>query len=680
MEVTNKMARLQGRVFDILEGIDRSIGESRAFELIGEDGTFAVPFRLRRAIARTALHMLQEGRRAGGDFWKKGKTQSEIDAIEAKIAAGRAGMAAGKKKRKRKRREKQAQDLGLEGSKKAEFLAKSDLRRRPKKKKKKKKAAAAAPKDRDDGAPPPPPAAGAAQAVEGGPTDARKKADARTARKIKKKLTLPSGDIPADPRRRGKKKLAGKALEVSMKARRKKGRPEVASAPDVDEKVAALGRAREKLKRVGAGREQRHAPPGMPRGRRRRMIGPEDEDPSVQINYKNVLGRIKGFINDQGRGPNHDEIRDMERRERKSVAGRRIGLPSEFKAHRARKEKDLEALEKERQRRSRGVPGRVAQGPVRPFEGRPRVGKIKAGLGAKAGKLARMRGRHRLLRNRDHDAAKGYDVDEPRTTGPSADWKGHSKDPDSGEVTHSSGKKENKKFANSHTFRSSDDDAMLHTDKSRKGSRGSADSDEFVFTGNTDEDPRNKWYRVSKEGGYASAMASLGKSYHKSKAMRQKVIDKVKSTGFVDSEGHQINVRPTGAMHNERGACVRKPGPKDSKGRPKIDPATGKPIKGPLTAAGKALKRTDPGEFYRLCKGSHDGPGGTKKGRIEYGRGFDPQHDDASKVNRLHKAAEGGKAEVPWDNIKQHAAIRPHRRGQFKQKIRRVGASAERQG
>jgi hypothetical protein len=279
--------------------------------------------------------------------------------------------------------------------------------------------------------------------------------------------------------------------------------------------------------------------------------------------------------------------------------------------------------------------------------------------------------RHTLphLRNRDHDDAKGYDPDEPRFPGRAP--RGPSKSGDSsvtskkdgyhtdksGKEVHSSGKSSNKKFANATTFRDSDDDAMLHTDKSKKGSRATASDSEFAFKGNVKKDPRQKWYRVSKQGGYASAMASLGKSYHKAGDMRSKVMAKVKSTGFVDDDGHQINVKPTGAIHNERGACVKQKN-------------------GELTALGKHLKKTQPSEFYRLCKGSH-GPSGSPD-RNEYERGFDPKHDDAKSINRLHKAAEGGKAAKPSANIEKHALAKPGRAQSIHNYVRRIGSHAGR--
>jgi hypothetical protein len=448
----------------------------------------------------------------------------------------------------------------------------------------------------------------------------------RKRKKVASKTPQPSSDDGADDEgadktyldKRGKKLSLMTGLSRMGKRRREgkigSGGPTRRPGRSVADKVAALRKADERLGVVGAGegRGSKKAPPGMPRGGRRAM-----------------------------RQPTHGVI------------------PSEFRAHQGRKGVDLAALEKERQRRSPGVKGGRERfmGPLRGGELPPRIGHTPAGLTAKAGKLARMRGRHPSLRDREHDTAKGYHKAPP--------------------AVHSSGKKSNKKFANATTFRDSDDDAMLHTDKSHSGSRANADTSEFAFHGNTEEDPRNKWYRVSKEGGYASAMASLRKVYGKSQAMRGKVISKVKSTGFVDGSGHQIDVKPTGSLHNERGSCVRKAGPKDKDGKALRD-SDGNKIKGPLSAAGQALKKRNPSEFYRLCKGSHDDIGGTKKGRSEYERGFDPRHDDASKINRLHKAAERGKKDKPSRNIAIHQMARGPRRAQFKAKMRRIGASARR--
>jgi hypothetical protein len=321
--------------------------------------------------------------------------------------------------------------------------------------------------------------------------------------------------------------------------------------------------------------------------------------------------------------------------------------------YRASANADFQSLSDERKRRGRGRGNRDSARRIDPDTGK-KVGPDKHGMAqgvtdpsdpnyaerstrAKAAKLRRAQFTNPSSRDREHDDAKGYSKDEhPK-------WKGHHKDPDTGENVHSSGKKNNKKFANATTFGNSDDDAMLHTDKSKAGSRGSAGDDQFAFVGDTDRDPRQKWYRVSKEGGYASAMASLGKSYHKDQETSQRVIDKVKGTGFADSSGHQINVRPTGDLHDERPACQ-----KDKDGN--------------LGQAGQALQARDPKEFYRLCKGSHDGVGGTKKGRSEYKTGFGPEHDDKDKITGLHKAAESGKKDKPSRNIAQDAAARQSRR------------------
>ena len=381
---------------------------------------------------------------------------------------------------------------------------------------------------------------------------------------------------------------------------------------------------------------------------------------------KRKKARAKSFERKRGRAPDEDELASLEKQpkfiqQKAKAAGEKIAkragkkdqkfsrpgrtpggrwempqpkygeFPKKHRDAQDKKKKDLDWLEKERQRRSageRGTHGHKFVGPLHRGQRRDR----KAGIVGKAGKLTRLRYKNPKSRDREHDKAKGYDPDE--------------KD------VHSSGKEGNKKFANATTFRDSDDDAMLHTDKSKSGSRGSADGSEFVFKGDTEKDPRQKWYRVSKQGGYASAMASLGKAYHKSPDMRNKVISKVKSTGFVDGSGHQIDIKPTGALHNERGACTKR--------------GSGK-----LTTLGKALKKRNPSEFYRLCKGAH-GISGTKAGRSEYGtksaggdfkpKSFDPRHDDAAKLHRLHKAAERGKADKPSANIAQHREARPVRR------------------
>jgi len=567
MAVTSRMGQRHAQVADILNDINESIGSSSARDLVDEDAaTYVVPRGLRRAVARTALHMLQE--MAGINYYtpkRKRAYQAYLDGLKS----GETPLKA--------RQFHTKDDPGASAR-----LKSRDAAERKDKKRRKKKVASKTPQ---------PPAEDRAD---------DKDVDKTYLDKHGKKMSLMPGLS-----RMGKRRREGKIGS---------GGPTKRPGRSVADKVASLRKADERLGAIGAkeGRGSKTAPPGMPPGFQRPM-----------------------------RQPVHGTI------------------PSEFRAHQRRKGVDLDALEKERQRRSPGVKGGRERfmGPLRAGELPPRIGHKAAGLTAKAGKLARMRGRHPSLRNREHDTAKGYDKSPP--------------------PVHSSGKKSNKKFANATTFRDSDDDAMLHTDRSHSGSRASADTSEFAFHGNTEQDPRQKWYRVSKEGGYASAMASLRKVYGKSKAMRNKVVSKVKSTGFADSSGHQINVKPTGSLHNERGACVRKPGPKDQHGNALRD-SDGNKIKGPLTAVGKALKKRDPSEFYRLCKGTHDDVGGTKKGRSEYERGFDPRHDDASKVNRLHKAAELGKADKPTDNIKTHMVARGPRRGAYEKLVRGVGAHAER--
>lgn len=620
MAVTRKMTMRHKRVGNILESINRDIGESGALELIGEDGTFSVPMGLRRAIARTALVMIEamdpeeRKRRAElrkkGEHWKIGLSPSEIAKREEKVEKGRKRIAGQKKKRKAKRKAKKA-----------------------------------APKRKDGGdGGPPDDAAGAAQAVDGGPTDARKDADAAKGVKT-------AGDKVRDAYASKKtgRPLKGAAVFSKMDKRirsgdldiGKKGKP----ARGVKGKVAALRKAadagREAIQKAKKGRkggEQRQAPPGMPRGGRWDMPQPK-----------------------------------------------RGTIPSEFRGHQKKKQSDLAALEKARQQRSGGVKGHRPPfiGPMRVGELPPRKGHKARGLRSKAGHLARLRYMDPELRDKKHDVAKGYDPEDKlakiRDRHPRLDTdqatsrrdrhmgrlkkhptkKGYHLDADGREV-HGSGKSDNKKFANATTFGNSDTDALLHTDKSKEGARGSADDDEFVFKGDTKKDPRNKWYRVSKEGGYAAAMASLGKAYHKSGKFRSKVVAKVKSTGFTDGQGHQIDVKPTGSLHNERGACFGKKS-------------------GQLTKVGKAMKKNNPSEFYRLCKGSHDGEGGTKKGRSEYTRGFDPRHDDPTKQHKLHKAAEAGKAEEPHANIARHAAARPLRRSAIQSKIGRISNAARRQ-
>jgi len=605
MATTAKTNRRSMRVLSILQDLNESIGGSGALSLVGESAsTYAVPRGLRRAVARTALRMIQEAYN-----WKEGKSPEEIAAILKKDASGRAKMADQKAASKRKALGKKADELGLDGEERAKFISNPDRR--------KKKPRTDAPRSGSDAPPPPPGDEGAApgQTLEREPT---------LADKIKKIKANPRrSEEPVDPRRRGKKAIHGGALKASLAARRGKARPEATT--------------------------QTHDPAPSRRGKMRR--------PSYEV---------------PGTHPDKFSWDDEER----EWGG--------FEGREKTKSGDLDALEKDRRKRGLGRGKRGAPG----YE--------PAALRAKASKLTRERLKHPAFRHpgeggesgegrdQDKDIAKGYfhKRDSEGVTHEHPKWAGHHVD-DSGDTVHSSGKKDNKKFANATTFGASDDDAMLHTDKSQEGSRASADDDEFVKVGDTEEDPRNKWFRVSKEGGYASAMASLGKSYHQDKAQRGQVISKVKSTGFTDSSGHQIDVKPTGALHNERGACVRRPAVyKDGK----------KVREGGLTAVGKALKARDPSEFYRLCKGSHDGPGGTVKGRSEYGsssgegddavhrpNGFDPKHDDGAKLRQLHKAAELGKGAPPRGAGGRGSfglGTRRKRRDDLTDKVRSIGRQA----
>lgn len=299
-----------------------------------------------------------------------------------------------------------------------------------------------------------------------------------------------------------------------------------------------------------------------------------------------------------------------------------------------------------------------AQAAGGPAKGDTRTGDIhgvKHSPLVKASKLMNMR-LNRADGGQAWDPGAGH-ARHPAPEKPASPTYHHNKS--TGGVVHSSGKKENKKFANNTTFRSTPDDAMLHTDNTPSGARGSAGDDEFAFHGDTKKDPRQKWYRVSKEGGYASAMASLNKIYHKDPKMRAKVIAKVRSTNFPGAQGHSIHVDPTGALHNERTACMR-----DKKGN--------------LHPEGRRLQQHDPEKFYRLCKGSHNTEGGrpvsgTAQGRSEYGAGFDPKHQDSHKLFKLHRAAQaGGKAEQPHANIAQHMAARPLRRKTLKKSVRHM--------
>ena len=583
MPTPAQMRQRSSRVLNILQSINESIGSSGVLELGEVEGH-----------GRTPLIMLQEMSAKSASTHHK-KLQQKHQAYKDSLPDDHEHKNISFNKYKLKDR----QDRGEVGKGTPRKAQKEQGKKRP------------ARKDRGAGGsggddqPPEEPPTGAAQAAAGGA--------AFKGREIRKKIKgAPIGDIPADPRRRSGRKLAGGALQSTFTKRRGEGRPEFAAGASVHDKIAALQKSHDDLKDMfhqatGGKTISRKTSPG------RRGLMPKPK-----------FGIVGGE-----HAPRPE-----------SRGGREKLRHGGHDWYEKQKQADLDELEKDRQQRGlgRGKRGDADYAP--------------AALRAKVSKLKRERLKHPAFRDREHDDAKGHfikkreDPSRPgkvsRTHDEHPKWAGHYVD-DSGKTVHGSGKKSNKKFSNATTFGASDDDAMLHTDKSKTGSRGSAKDDEFVFHGDTDEDPRQKWYRVSKEGGYASAMASLGKSYHKEPGMRSKVVSKVKSTGFIDGSGHQINVKPTGAMHGERPACFKRKG-------------------GALTRLGKLLKQRDPSEFARLCKGSHDGVGGTKKGRSEYDAGFDPRHDDSSKSNRLHKAAEAGKAEKPSANIAAHAAVKAGRR------------------
>ena len=626
------------RVADILNSINEAIGNSNALALIGEDTGGSVPYGLRQGVARTALFMLQE--------MSAPSAASHHDRLKQKHKDYKASLSD----------EHENKNISFNKFKKLDreergAIGKGTPRRGNRKPAR--RAAAPGTSRGGDPRPPAPPAAGA-QAVGGdAPTGARKKADKKAApfskaekdlaARIKPRLTKPKGTEmghDATYRYKGGKKLPKEAAWKRMVKRVAGGE----LSPDGT--VASRGK------------------PSLPAGRRGRPNYPDS------IRRGPFAGTPRGEY--VGSTPESGEIDDPERH----------GGAWDF--HQDEKSKDLAALERLRQDRGRAH-GKRGDDDF-----------VPASTKAKINKLRRLRMKHPAFRHpgedgksgegRDlsKDVAKGYfhkrdrgeDGEEGETTHEHPKWAGHHTDPDTGELVHSTGKKANADFANATTFGASDDDAMLHTDKSKEGSRGSADDDEFVVKGDTEEDPRNKWFRVSKEGGYASAMASLGKSYHKDKAVRGKVVSKVKSTGFTDATGHQINVKPTGALHNERGACVK---------RPAVFKNGVKVREGGLTAVGKALKKRNPHEFYRLCKGSHDGPGGTVKGRSEYGttdgdgahkpKGFDPQRDDAPKLRKLHKAAELGKGAPPSGaGGRGEKAARPGRRADIEKRVRSTGA------
>ena len=607
-----KIKRCAQRVFNILNSINEDIGKYGALQLIDEDGAFPSFIGLRR----NTLRMLDEA---------KARSKAYFKAQRVKIRAAQ---------------KKKANELGISHDALLDRNAEERYKKRQDDNKVKREKARKGKAGRK---------LGHIDHI------AQEKAAGRTP------MNWKDFENAEYKKYRDKEDAAGRK-PMAFRHYKHEGDPEGYERQDIREKKA---KKRQQVK----GRVKKFVSQGKKFGSDQGVVSRSIEKEGRTPGYRGDM-RVAGGpgrLVPGRRGRPDKRVPDFVR------AGSKTGLygqrPGEFAGQEADKKKGLDWLEKERQRRSAGERGRELPGPTREFERRLSFGGRKASVLAKAGKLARMRRTLPHLRDRDHDAAKGYDPDEPMFPGraPSGSSKlGHSlvtskKDghhiDKSGKEVHSSGKSSNKKFANATTFRDSDDDAMLHTDKSKKGSRATASDSEFAFKGNVKKDPRQKWYRVSKQGGYASAMASLGKSYHKAGDMRSKVIAKVKSTGFVDGDGHQINVKPTGAMHNERGACVKQKN-------------------GELTALGKHLKKTQPSEFYRLCKGSH-GPSGTPD-RNEYERGFDPKHDDAKKINRLHKAAERGKADIPGDNIEKHALARPGRAQDVRDYVRGIGQHAAR--
>lgn len=204
---------------------------------------------------------------------------------------------------------------------------------------------------------------------------------------------------------------------------------------------------------------------------------------------------------------------------------------------------------------------------------------------------------------------------------PSAGSKGHHKDAKTGEAVHSTGKKENKKFANNTTFKSSDDDALLHTDGSKEGVRAKLGKSNFVIHGrDVDDDPTKKWFPVSQDRGWASAAGSLRQAYAHPKALRSKVIEKVKQTTFMGADGRPIqagDIDPTGALHNERPHCGE-----GSKGQAH-----------PFAAS-------NPAEHARLCKGVH-GEGGKDEYKTNFTAKSDKHAHAPGWAKRSHLDATG---------------------------------------
>lgn len=607
----SRLAKSHRRLHDILEDIDNAVGLSRALDVVEASDNLPVPFALRRAIGRTALFMLQEAETPEQRKARRARRKAEYEAYKKSVPEGEKPLS---------QRAWRHRDNPKQRERRLEKERENDKRRRAKKRSQKAPGASgAAPQKRSRGGggprPPAPPAAGA-QAVGGdAPTPARKRKD--------KKVAAPGGVSP------------DQLAKIKQNKKRSKLPPE---------RDDYQGLPRRKAVTQGTGNEKKDASTqDKIAARFKKAIAKGKTSAGVRekiVPEKHKLEPRQGQERDQHWYDRHDELEPW-----------RYQSPEDHAAHLAKKLADLAELEKDRQRRGhfKSLAGRAGH-LARTLAKHP--GRRHPSDGGELG----ISQHHGGKRKRHIDVRKGYDPDEnqwgqkPKKDdqpdsakrggqgAPKANWKGHAVDPDTGEVTHSSGNKDNKKFANRTTFGNSDDDAMLHTDKDEKGARGSAKEDEFAVKGKKlSQDPRQKWFRVSRQGGYASAMGSLGAAYHGDADVKSKVTSKVRSTGFTDSKGHQIDVRPTGHLHDERPEC--------KKGKD-----------GELSARGKALKARDKGEFYRLCKGVH-GPAdeGARKAssaaRNEYQRGFDPQHDSASKLKKLHKAAERGKAKLPDKKI-----------------------------
>lgn len=590
------------RVLNILESINHALGKSGAMILVERAHRSPVPAALARTYSRFSLRFLAEAKR-----WDADLTPEEAAKRKAKEVAGRGRLV---------KQKKRAAEIYQAGKGKAT------------KKKKKKSKKEGPPVDGGDDAPTPPAAPGAgAQAVAAGSgfEGKRPKKPAWLGRPTAGPARDKPSSIPDDD-----------AVAARIKDKLKGVRKSRAKA------VTGIEDPADVYKTPSGRRQGRKA--GLQRMAKRReagKVGSGEVDVSAGASVHDKIDALHDMIRKltqhvtQGR----ESVRSI-----RTSPGRRWDTaqhpedepdvdPQAFARHQERRRADLDWQERERQRRGTGRSLGARGGPKRDYHGYAahdrQADYEPAALRSKVSKLRRAKEKDPGTRDRAHDTAKGHFIrtreEDPDTkrvsiTGEHPEHEklaGHYKDPGTGKPVHGSGNKDNKKFANATTFRSSDDDAMLHTDKDEEGSRGSADDDEFAVVGNTSEDPRKKYYRVSKEGGYASAMASLNKGYRKGGDTKEKVIDKVRSTGFVDRKGHQIDVRPTGDIHTQRAKCDG--------------------------AAGEALKSRDAKEHYRLCKGSHDGPGGTVKGRSEYDQGFDPQHDDKGKLKSRHKSAEKGK-------------------------------------